>query len=215
MPEELQHLLQRIRTEAVEKSEQEANEILAQSKRKAAAIVREAEEEAKRRLSEADHQATAYMEKSTRALEQAARDLLITIGDKVQGVLDAVVTSAVKEEMDTDFLHGLLDRTVAGYLEHGTAADGIEAWLSPADKDDLKRYFMDKYQQTVAGGLTIHTDEDMTKGFRVSIEGSRAFHDFSAEAIAESLTRFLRPQLADMIRRAARDPSAQENHTDP
>lgn len=215
MPEELQHLLQRIRTEAVEKSEQEANEILAQAKRRAAATVREAEEEAKQRLSEADHQATAYMEKSTRALEQAARDLLITIGDKVQGVLDEVVTSAVVEEIDTGFLRALLDRAVAGYLEHGATGNGIEVWLSPADKDQLKQYFLDKYQQTVAGGLTIHTDAEMTKGFRVSVDGSRAFHDFSAEAIAESLTQFLRPHLADMIRRAARDQSVQKNHNEP
>jgi len=41
------------------------------------------------------------------------------------------------------------------------------------------------------------------KGFRVGAKGGQVFHDFTKEAIAESLAHFLRPELGQIVKKAA------------
>ena len=77
MAEELQHLIDRIRAEAIERAEAEAARILAQAREKAAAEVREAERRAREIIAKAERDAAVFAERAQRSLEQAARDLLI------------------------------------------------------------------------------------------------------------------------------------------
>ena len=48
------------------------------------------------------------------------------------------------------------------------------------------------------------------KGFKVSFVDDHVYHDFTKEAIAESLTNFLRPQLAEIVHRVAQEESQTE-----
>ena len=47
-------------------------------------------------------------------------------------------------------------------------------------------------------------DKGIFKGFRVGRKGGQVFHDFTQEAIADSLATFLRPELGEIVKQAAR-----------
>ena len=52
-------------------------------------------------------------------------------------------------------------------------------------------------------GVEIKTDNEIIKGFTVGLKGQDVYIDFTSEAIAEALMKFLRPQLADIVNEAA------------
>ena len=96
MAEELKHLIEQIQKEGVEKANEQADDILSQAKAKAAKIVAEAEAKAQETQQKAETQAKAFAERSTKTLEQAARDLLITVGQGCEKVVTEVLGKEVE-----------------------------------------------------------------------------------------------------------------------
>lgn len=207
MAEELQHLIERIQKEAVEKAEQEAAEILAKAKEKAAAIVREAEEKARAKLEQAEKDSQIFAERSRKTIEQAARDLLISVGQGVENILKDLVAEAVDEALTIEVLQQMLVKMAEAYAARGGEGTRIDLLISPKDRDALIKFFAERYRQRLIRGAEIHVDNELFKGFRVSFVKDHVYHDFSKEAIAEALTQFLRPQLAEIVHRVAREES--------
>lgn len=210
MPEELQHLIERVRKEAVDAAENQSVQILSKAKEKAAALVRESEEKAKANLARAEQDAQAFTERSTRALEQAARDLLITVGQGVENILADIVDEAVEGALKPEVLEKMLVKMAEAYAAHQGQESRIELLIGPQDQQELIRFFADQYRQKLVRGVELHVDNEIFKGFRVAFKGGSVYHDFTKPAIAESLVNFLRPQLAEIVHRVAREGSQPE-----
>ncbi len=205
MAEELQYLIERIQKEAIDKSEQEAAQRVAKAREKAAAIVRDAEAEAKALLAKAEQDSALFVERGTRTLEQAARDLLITVGQGVENILEDIVAAAADKAMDADLIKQMMVQIAQAYCAHNGSESRIEFLISPKDQEAILRYFADLYKQKLVHGVEIHSDNGILKGFQVKVVDQQARHDFTPKAIAEALSAFLRPHLAEIVHRAARD----------
>ena len=207
MAEELQHLIDRIQKEAVQAAEDKAGHILSQAKEKAAAMVRDAETKAKTSLAKADKDAEAFTERSMKALEQAARDLLISVGQGVENILRDIVDESVDKALTLDVLKQMLVKMAEAYASRQGDESRIELLISEQDQKELIQFFADQYKAKMLHGVEVHVDSTVFKGFKVSFVDSHVYHDFSKEAIAESLVSFLRPQLAEIVHRVARKES--------
>lgn len=207
MAEELQHLIDRIQKEAVQAAEDKAGQILSQAKEKAAAMVKDAEAKAKASLAKADKDAEAFTERSTKALEQAARDLLISVGQGVENILRDIVDESVDKALTLDVLKQMLVKMAEAYASRQGDESRIELLISQQDQKELIQFFADQYKAKMLHGVEVHVDSSVFKGFKVSFVDSHVYHDFSKEAIAESLVSFLRPQLAEIVHRVARKES--------
>lgn len=202
--QELQYLIERIQKEAVDKAEKEAAEIISKAKEKAAKLVKEAEAQARQALEKADRDAQAYTERSTKTLSQAARDLLITVGQGVENILSDLVAEAVDEAMSIEVLEKMLVKIAEACVEHA-GESRIQYLIGPKDKEELVRFFADRYRQKLVKGIELHVDNEIFKGFKVSFVEDNVYHDFSGEAIADALANFLRPELAAIVHRVARE----------
>ena len=207
MVEELQHLIDRIKQEGVETAEQQGAQIVAKAKEKAAAIVKEAEQKAKTFLEDAERNSEAFTERSTKTLEQAARDLLISVGQGVENILADIVADSVEKALSIDTLKQMLVKMAEAYAAHQGNERRIDLLISPQDKEELIRFFAEQYRQRLLSGVELHVDNEIFKGFKVSFVDDHVYHDFTREAIAESLTNFLRPQLAEIVHRVAQQDS--------
>lgn len=207
MVEELQHLIDRIKQEGVETAEQQGAQIVAKAKEKAAAIVKEGEQKAKALLEDAERNSEAFTERSTKTLEQAARDLLISVGQGVENILADIVAESVEKALSVDVLKQMLVKMAEAYAAHQGNESRIDLLISPQDKEELIRFFADQYRQRLVSGVELHVDNEIFKGFKVSFVEDHVYHDFTREAIAESLTNFLRPQLAEIVHRVAQQDS--------
>lgn len=203
MAEDLQPLLEQIRKEGVDKAEAEAAEILSHAKEQAAKTVREAEEKAKSLIAQAEADAEVYTQRSIATLEQSARDVLITVGQGVENILSDLVAGSVDEALSIDVLQQMMVRMAESCADqHGETR--IELLVSESDQDELVEYFKARYSEKMVEGLELHVDNDILKGFKVSFADDHVYLDFTQEAIAEALIVFLRPKLADIVGRVAK-----------
>lgn len=205
MAEELQHLIEKIQSEAIHKAEAEAKEIQSKAKEKAATIVKEAEEKAEKRLAQAEKDAEQFSARSQQTLEQAGRDLLIAVGQGVENILESLVGEALDEAMDIKVVQDIIARMTDTYLTQDGKARRAELLVPAGDEDKLVKFFADRYRKKLGDSVEIRPDRALTRGFRVSFKDEHAQHDFSKEAIAEALSAFLRPHLSAIILRAAQE----------
>ena len=202
MAEELQPLLDQIRKEGVEKADAEAAEILAKAKEKAAQTVRDAEAKAKELVAKAETDAEVFTQRSIATLEQSARDLLITVGQGIENIISEIVAESTTDALNTEVLEQMLVNMAQSCAEK-QGETRIEMLVSEADQKELVKFFAAKYSDKMSHGIELHVDSEILKGFKVSFADDHAYLDFTQEAIAEALTAFLRPKLAEIVGRVA------------
>ena len=201
MAEQLQHLIDRIRQEGVENGEKTAEALVAEAKKKAAGIVAEAQKKAQDATAKAEADAKAFAERGRQTLQQAARDLLISIGGSVGRVVSGVVDAKVGAALTPETVGQMLVKLAAAY----GSAGNLTVALGEADAAALKGGVSKEVNDMLAKGLQIESDREIFKGFRLGTKGGQVFHDFTKEAIAESLANFLRPDLADVVKKASKE----------
>ncbi len=203
MTEELQHLIEKIQTEAIDEAERRARDIESEARQKADSILQKAEERAKELVDKAEIEAEAFTERSKKTLEQAARDLLITIGKGVENIISAIVADEVKEAMSPDLLSEMLIRLAEAFAREPSESD-IRILLNPRDKEQLVEYFKVRSIEKVLNGTELHTESEIFKGFKISFADRNVYHDFTDEAIADAVGNLLRPHLAEIVHKVAR-----------
>lgn len=201
MAEELQHLIERIQREAVDTGAQQAAQLVAEAKEKAATLVKEAEARAAAHLQKAEQDAQQYTQRSQQTLQQASRDLLISVGQGVDRIFERLLVEASAQALSAETMSEMLVKMADAYSRSGPA----EVLVNPQDQARLMALLKERLKAQLGSGLTVRGDERVLKGFQVSLSGGRVKHQFTPEAIAEALSGFLRPQLAEIVYQAARE----------
>lgn len=198
MAEELKHLIEQIQKEGVDKASSEADSIISQAKEKAAKIVADAEAKAQDALKKAETESAAFAERSVKTLEQAARDLLITVG---QGC-EKVVTETLGKEVDSAVSGDVLQKMITDVVVQGNANASVT--VSEADKAALASLCAD-IAKTSGSNVELVSDNEVLSGFKVTFEGKNVSLDYTGEAVADALAAFLRPELAKIVSGIARE----------
>ena len=197
MAEDLQALMERIQKDAVEKAELAAADIISKAKDKAAEIVRAAEDEAKAKLENADKEAQAFTERSERTLEQSARDLLLSVGKNLEKMILDLLSLQIDKSLDESTVKNMLLTVAKSYTSD------IEINFSEADAKALTSFVMGEVAKQLKAGVKVESDKGVKFGFRVKLDGGKVSHEFTEQAMAESLSALLRPQLAKIVNKAA------------
>jgi len=203
MAEELQPLLDQIRKEGVEKAQAEATQILEQAQEKAEQSVREAEERAKALIAKAELDAEVFTQRSRVTLEQSARDVLITVGQGIENMISEIVSESVHEALSVDVLGKMMVKMAESCAEK-QGETRIELLVGEEDQKELVQFFADQMSEKMIHGVELHVDHEILKGFKVSFAEDHVYLDFTEEAIADALTAFLRPKLAEIVGRVAK-----------
>ena len=197
MAEDLQALMERIQKDAVDKAELEATSIISKAKEKAAEIVKAAEDEAKAKLEQADKDAVAFTERSERTLEQSARDLLLSVGKNLEKMILDLLSLQIEKSLDETTVKSMLLSIAKSY------SSDIEVDFSEADAKALSSFVMGEFAKQLSAGVKVESDKGVKFGFRVKLDGGKVTHEFTEQAMAESLSALLRPQLAKIVNKAA------------
>ena len=196
----MQALLDKIRTEGVEKAAAEAHTITNQAEARAREIVAVAEQRAAAERTRAERDAKAFQQRATDAVHQAARDVVLSVEKSVAAHFRAILLAQTTLTLsDPALLASLVEAAVAAYLAGGEQALTVcLAEKAATTADALRAAFV---RQAVSG-VTLVLDENTGAGFRVHLDNGRVEHDFTAAAVTEALARHLRPQLASLLKTA-------------
>ena len=189
--------MERIQKDAVDKAENDAAAIIAKAKEKAAEIVKAAEAEASAKLEKADKDAEAFTERSERTLEQAARDLLLSVGKNLEKMIMDLLNLEVEKSLDESTVKSMLLTLAKNY------SSDIEVDFSDADARKLSSFVMGEFAKQLKGGVKLESDKGVKFGFRVKLDQGKVSHEFTEAAMAESLSALLRPQLSKIVNKAA------------
>jgi V/A-type H+-transporting ATPase subunit E len=104
----LDGLIAKVKSEAIERAEKEAQEIIDDAKAQAAKILEKANAEKEQRISEAEEQANAIRHKADIALNQAAREVSIATKNDLLALFKAVLQAEVQAVYDPDLYKTLV-----------------------------------------------------------------------------------------------------------
>jgi len=205
MSDQVQHLIDRITKEAVEVAEQKGEDLLRQARARADAIVAAAEARAKETTAAAERRAAELVERGTSSLRQAARDLLLQLGERFETMVHDLLAQAAGEAMHADVVERILLRLADTFGKNGIAEGQVHLTIAEEDRERLTRFVLDRLRHALAQGVTLAVDPRLGGGFRLSYAGGSIHHDFSREAVARALMPLLRPHLAEIVLQAALD----------
>ena len=132
--------------------------------------------------------------------------IIITVGQGIENIISEIVAESTKDALNIDVLEQMLVNMAQSCAEN-QGETRIELLVSEADQKELVKFFAAKYSEKMGRGVELHVDNEILKGFKVSFADDHAYLDFTQEAIAEALTAFLRPKLAEIVGRVAQKAS--------
>jgi len=195
MTEDLQHLLEKINAEGVERANAEAGKIVGEANARAKAVLDAAAQEAGQIVAAAKQEADAFGRRAEETIRQAARDTVLNIEKSVTAMLTGLLLKDVNAAMgDPDLVATLAGEAVRAYLSDnaGTADVAVSEKLADALRVKLAGMAKD--------GVTVVTDDRAGTGFKVRLAGGHVEHDFTGPAVADALSRGLRPRLASLLK---------------
>ena len=191
----LEKLIEKIRTEAIEKGRSEADAIIEKAKGDAATIVKNAEKQAEKLLEDAQSQSEKIQENTRQALQQAARDIELAIKERITSLFDRVFKRKVGETLTPDFLEKLILEMVTRWADKGS----VEVVVNPEIRTKLETLLFSHLREDLKQGVTLSAGATMTKGFRLEMKDGSVYYDFSEETIAEILKEFVNPSLRNLL----------------
>lgn len=201
MEAQLQELIDKIKKEGVENAEQEAEQILSEARKKADEMIAEAEEKAKKLQDNARKDIRQQEIAGKEALIQAGRDVIISLEKKITDIFDDIIRMNTEAAMKGKALEDIISAMVSEWVKQGSA--DIAVLLSAEDKKELESSLQKRLQDEIKKGVEIKVSDNLQSGFFIGEKDGSAYYNFSAVGIAEIISEYVNPKLAEIIKQAA------------
>ncbi|MDR2049997.1 MAG: V-type ATP synthase subunit E [Treponema sp.] len=198
---QLHELIEKIKKDGIESASEEAAKLKAQAEAEAKRIVETAKKEAETILARAKTDAERTEKAGIAAVGQASRNLVLEFRSKIQGLLDAIVAKEAAASFDENTLKNLLPDIIKNWTKGGDLA----VLLSEGDLKKLESSLKEKLSAELKKGVEFKSDRGFQAGFRIANKDGSAYYDFSAEAVAELLSAYLNPRLAETLKNAVKE----------
>lgn len=202
MDAQLQGLIDQIKEEGVAVARKESVRIVDEANAQAAQIREDARREADAMLVKAREESDRFRESSGKALEQAARNLVLGLRGEIEKTLQAAVRGKVGEALTPAALKDILVRLVGNWAQKGDTR--LEVLLNEADRQQLEAIGFAALSAKMRSGVELKPTEGVRKGFMVGETGTGAYYDVTDEGITEVLSVYLNPRLRELLEKAVR-----------
>lgn len=203
MVQQVQELINKIKSEGIEAAEGKARDIEAQAHRKAQQIVQDAQKQAEQILAKANEEIKKNENASRMALQQSSRDMLLKLKKEINSILNKIVQQQVSGALTPENLSQIIESTIKSYFKASSGEHDVRVSLSPADCEKLKHGFIAKLQKEIKDPIKFQSSEDINKGFSISFDGGKSSFDFSDTAVAEYLGSYLNQEVANLLKESA------------
>ncbi|MEW5817059.1 MAG: V-type ATP synthase subunit E [Spirochaetota bacterium] len=196
MDVQFKELIEKIKTEGVKNAEEKSAEIIAKAEKKAAEIIEHARQEADDIILKAREESNRLNKTGKEALKQAGRDLILNVKVGIENLFKAVIAQNVKKVLEDAIV------TLVKTWSIKKIAD-LKLLLSQADLDKVEQHLKSELAEEIKKGIEIKPSKNLDAGFYVAEKDGSAYYNFSADLIAELLSEYLNPRLAEIMKDAA------------
>jgi V/A-type H+-transporting ATPase subunit E len=192
----LDSLIEKIKADGVDAASKQAEEILAAAKKDADDIVKKAKEKAEQYRKSAETDAENYQKNAEVAIQQAARDTVLVLKEKITAILEQALLADVDKTLDKNFLKELIVKVAEVWAKN----DDVEVLVGDVDVEALSAELKEALSKSIKGTVEVKLDKKITSGFQIGKKGDDLFYDFTDESILEALRVFLNPKLAEILK---------------
>ncbi|MFP3041446.1 V-type ATP synthase subunit E [Treponema primitia] len=199
---QLQELIDKIKKDGIVSASEEAARLKSQADSDAKRIVESAQREAEGIIAKAKTDSERFEKAGTAALEQASRNLVLAFKGEIEALLGKIITAKTASSYGEDTLKAIIPELVKSWVAKG--ADSLDLILSEDSLNKLRSYFNDQLASEINKGVELKSDRNLGAGFRIANKDGAAYYDFSAESVAELLSSYLNPRLAEILKTSAK-----------
>ena len=202
MDTQVKELIETIKADGVEAAEKQAQQIIAAAEERAQQIVEDANKKADSVRSEAENDRKRQEAAGMEAIRQAGRDLMLGLQSEITALFKVAVSEQTREAMSGAALQKAIETVISAWA--GNDDREISVLLPEQQHKELEGALRASLGGKLAAGAEVLPSAALKNGFRVATKGGEVYYDFSADAIAEALSAFLAPRLAEALREAAK-----------
>ena len=197
MDVQLKELLDSIKNEGIKTAEAKSDEIINQAEAKASEIIAAARKEAEAMKAQAKADIQKFEASGKAALEQAGRDLILSIKGSITALLDQLIKAEVSNAM-TD---KVLEEGIAAILSSWKGdVENISVLLDKESAAKIAKTLESRLASELKKGVELKPFSSIDKGFRITEKDGSGYYDFSASGLGEMIARFLNPRLEEIVR---------------
>ncbi|MBR6725521.1 MAG: hypothetical protein IKL81_00870, partial [Clostridia bacterium] len=187
--------------DGVKAAESQSEAILASAKAEAEKIIADAKAEAEKIIANAQSE-NARIEKSAEdAIRQAGRNLLISFRESVARELNVILAQNVSAVYSSENLANIVINVVESWAKKENT-DSIELILNSESLKSLENIILAGLKDRMIGGVTLKANDNFDGGFRIAVNDSGAYYDYSAEAVVDMLSNYLSPKITNLLKEA-------------
>lgn len=198
MSEDVQGLLEKIHSEGIVKAQQERDTILNSAREEAEKIIKEAKAKAASFSAKAKADAEADQKKAADAIRQAARDAVIALRADLLAKLKAVTHECIGEAMTPEVMKQIILEMAKTYGQDQNAS--MELLLPKKEQETAASYLKQELLASLKTKPLIQLTNEFNSGLQIAFKDNDVFFDFSDDALAEVLCKFVGTKLAAVIK---------------
>ena len=199
---QVQELIDKLKKDGIEAASEEADRIKREAEAEARQIVEAAKKEAEEIIASGKQDAERSEKAGIAALEQSSRNLVLAFKGEIQSLLDRLVNQQLGAAYGEDVLKAALPELLKSWAAKGE--DELAVLLPEGELDKLRGFFNEKLIGELKKGVELKSDRNLAGGFRIANRDGSAYYDFSAESVAELLSSYLNPRLAEILKTSAK-----------
>jgi len=194
---QVQELIDKIKKDGIESASSESQKIKADAQAEANRIIEGAKKEANDIVTKAKQDAERTEKAGTAALQQASRNLVLAFKEEIQALLNSLISKQVSANYGDDVLKSALPEILKNWAAKGDGA--LSVLVSEGELEKIRGFFNEKLTSELSKGVELKSSRALKSGFRISNKEGSVYYDFSAEAVADLLSSYLNPKLAEIL----------------
>ena len=199
MAEELQGLLDRIHKEGIQKAETEKKELIEKAKKEADAILKKAETDAKMMVKKAQEKAKKEETKAKASIQQAARDIVITLKTELLERLNSCIQDLTTKAMTPELMSEIIAKMADSFAKSTAKEAELSLIFASKDLEKMTEHFKVNLADSLKKQPEILKSSDFSAGLQIGFKGSDVFLDFSDEALTEIISGYVGSKLAAIL----------------
>ncbi len=200
MSQQVQELIDKIKSEGVQVAEDKAKEVEAQAEAKSQEIIVKAQQHAEQILANAKQEVKKMQEATRMSLKQSSRDTLLSLREEIEQNLQKIIMADVSDALTTESLARILENLIQGFFKDKPDDESIFVNLNSEDLKQLKDGFIHKLQTQLKKSIKLQASNDIGSGFSISFDSGKSAFDFTDASLAEHLSAYLNEQVAALVK---------------
>jgi len=198
---QLQELIDKIKKDGIESASGESARIISEADAEAVRIIAVAQKEAADIVSRGKADAERSEKAGVVALEQASRNLVLAFKGEIQTLLDKLIVKETASAFSEETFKAALPEILKAWASKGGSLDLL---LPEEILKKIQSWFNEKLITEIKKGVELKSDRNLGAGFRIANRDGSAYYDFSAESVAQLISAYLNPRLAEILKTAAK-----------